>query len=1299
MEYSPINKNINAVKVVLNMLAIAPFLCLLTWILCAREEELKGNEKLVRRPVFLVFALVCVGVLGTAFFFPTYRNWDLRLCTWIVMVPFSLIFFSLWWFWRKKVTDDSPEAAGSEEDGEAAEGEEQKKLPEQADYIIKNLPDGISYGEDGAEQQLKEFSRRIPDNAASFPLIALMNGKIPTEDQAVFLDRFSTLYEDTLNNFFESAKPNSEQLLPDIILQGQDGSGRTEALCAAAVYAAVVRGQNVLYIVQDRSYASSLAEKMKSRLRDLLVDSYYTADYLKPNFVGTWLLAEDAKKETADSQAEDVVRQLPPNILFATPEQVETEFFCNDSLTSPEKREILRNIMLGYSVILVDDFLEMPVPLQAHLAFVLDKFRLLQASEYVLGQFVIATAPLQDPYGIDSLAERLFGLAQFNATKNAVMLRPRQCEPYWCGTLWIDRKAFSGQQALEDAAQKLLDVCTEKNYETLFYSKGISRSEAEKLESRYEKKGTVSVSAHLYQLNEEKMPFDTIFYLSLTSGNAAAALRLSLPDDKAGTPVFFRIALVGEAEKPVMAQFALLPNETAISLRAFHLRSVLPFLPRLTPISASVWSHFGISLMHPCCRSANIAPMPDGLVVKWYYDYYSEKNLYGENVIWPYLVLASDAAISNVGKNINFDILPSTKDCILRDKRQADPKGDALVFVSGEDAADPASPVPPQIAIWLDTRESNKIGETDLAHAEMLTLVKDDNRFSVDVIQPPDEDHPDFARCAMCIKSQPRRGLSYDIPVRRFSWNLPDGVAGFSVPDVKCFQKTVASFSIQFGENSFHPISAEIGGMINAMGDPWTSEDPSKARYEYDAFMSCFVFLPEKETCNEAGIRRSLSGNWSTAVSSGFSSPLTHAFSIALRKRIAGLSFFAMTPVFLTDGRDDSFGRLLLWLQEPYNSGCTVYPLLKKLLPDVNTGFLADLLSDVQDILAPDNTEVTLEELRRQSCMAFVGEDDLSPDEWKGEIENGLAVIHLLQDSKALKEDLARREERRKKSLEERERRQAEIVDPTLTSDEEKKQRREFDVQLTADLRAFKDVIDVSRFCLDYGWTVEQLTENFNDFLWNSPEIFYIAKSYHYTYRYEPNGKIISFFFTNLRYGIEKGEYKAVKRKLDEAAAEAMKLLDGVSDPVQKALILHDHIVRICEYDKKACDSNDLSPQARTAYSVLVRHKAVCEGYTMAYRYLLKLAGIRSEEVISDEMEHCWNYLYLDGNWYHVDVTWDDPVYHGRKPDNTKISHEYFLLSDDAIAVKGNPRHHDWDVRGLPPASDTKFDDIDWDSY
>ena len=107
----------------------------------------------------------------------------------------------------------------------------------------------------------------------------------------------------------------------------------------------------------------------------------------------------------------------------------------------------------------------------------------------------------------------------------------------------------------------------------------------------------------------------------------------------------------------------------------------------------------------------------------------------------------------------------------------------------------------------------------------------------------------------------------------------------------------------------------------------------------------------------------------------------------------------------------------------------------------------------------------------------------------------------------------------------------------------------------------------------------------------------------------------------------------------------------------------------------------------------MIRHLAVCEGYTMAYRYLLGEAGMRSEEVISDKMNHCWNYVQIGDCWYHVDVTWDDPVYQGRKSDDDRISHEYFLLSDARILEK---KHYDWDVRGLPPAADTKYDGSSW---
>ena len=45
-------------------------------------------------------------------------------------------------------------------------------------------------------------------------------------------------------------------------------------------------------------------------------------------------------------------------------------------------------------------------------------------------------------------------------------------------------------------------------------------------------------------------------------------------------------------------------------------------------------------------------------------------------------------------------------------------------------------------------------------------------------------------------------------------------------------------------------------------------------------------------------------------------------------------------------------------------------------------------------------------------------------------------------------------------------------------------------------------------------------------------------------------------------------------------------------------------------------------------------------------------------------MNHAWNLIKIDGEWYHIDVTWDDPT-----PDLLgRVNHVFFLISDDAIA-------------------------------
>ena len=253
---------------------------------------------------------------------------------------------------------------------------------------------------------------------------------------------------------------------------------------------------------------------------------------------------------------------------------------------------------------------------------------------------------------------------------------------------------------------------------------------------------------------------------------------------------------------------------------------------------------------------------------------------------------------------------------------------------------------------------------------------------------------------------------------------------------------------------------------------------------------------------------------------------------------------------------------------------------------------------------------------------------------------------------------------------------------------------REFSDYVVGELLAFKDSIDIERFVRPvpdggWGWSCQRVFDLYNDVLWNNPQIFYVNKRCSVRRRVDSAGGAKRHCIEGYTYAIGADDFARCRAELEAASRAALAEVEGVPDPVDRAKILHDYIVRNCEYDTRGMGNP--RPEYRNVYDVLVRHVAVCEGYVMAYRHLLALAGIESEEVISGEMGHCWSYLHLNGHWYHVDVTWDDPQFEGKKADY--VSHRYFLLSDAAIRAK---KHHDWDVRGLPPADDATYDRRKW---
>lgn len=111
---------------------------------------------------------------------------------------------------------------------------------------------------------------------------------------------------------------------------------------------------------------------------------------------------------------------------------------------------------------------------------------------------------------------------------------------------------------------------------------------------------------------------------------------------------------------------------------------------------------------------------------------------------------------------------------------------------------------------------------------------------------------------------------------------------------------------------------------------------------------------------------------------------------------------------------------------------------------------------------------------------------------------------------------------------------------------------------------------------------------------------------------------------------------------------------------LQKAIALHDYLTVNCEYDQENLKNGSVPETSHSTYGVFADRIAVCDGYALSYKYLLSRVGIDCYMVTSDEINHAWNLIKLDGQYYQVDVTWDDPVWDlvGRS------GHTYMLRSD-----------------------------------
>lgn len=109
---------------------------------------------------------------------------------------------------------------------------------------------------------------------------------------------------------------------------------------------------------------------------------------------------------------------------------------------------------------------------------------------------------------------------------------------------------------------------------------------------------------------------------------------------------------------------------------------------------------------------------------------------------------------------------------------------------------------------------------------------------------------------------------------------------------------------------------------------------------------------------------------------------------------------------------------------------------------------------------------------------------------------------------------------------------------------------------------------------------------------------------------------------------------------------------------VEKIKLVHDYIVENTKYDSDRSDNNIINYKSDIAYGPLFEHYAICGGYSDLMAIFLSNLNINNYKVSTEQ--HVWNAVKINGNWLHLDLTWDDPI---TSDGSDIIDHKFLLIN------------------------------------
>ncbi len=200
---------------------------------------------------------------------------------------------------------------------------------------------------------------------------------------------------------------------------------------------------------------------------------------------------------------------------------------------------------------------------------------------------------------------------------------------------------------------------------------------------------------------------------------------------------------------------------------------------------------------------------------------------------------------------------------------------------------------------------------------------------------------------------------------------------------------------------------------------------------------------------------------------------------------------------------------------------------------------------------------------------------------------------------------------------------------------------------ITESLKLQIDRMSVYEFHLSEG----ELFEIIDRVMKTNPDFYYVENKFYYTA--DATG-VVREITPVYRYSAE--EVRNIRNFCDNEIEKILFSVDDSMSDLQKVLTLHEYMCENFRYDD--------SFESGNMYDMLRTGKGTCQAFTLTYMELLSRIGIESSYAYSNEVMHIWNLVKLDGEWYHVDLTWDNVP--------PSVSHKNFLLTDSEAIRSGH---------------------------